>query len=107
MAVMRIALPLLFAAMACGAGVPENELASSGKPDGTELFNTYCATCHGRKGNMGINGAKDLTLSTLSRDEGIAVVTNGRRLMMPYKGTLQPKEIEAVVDHALTLRTQR
>lgn len=107
MVVMRRALPVLIALMACGASVPENDMAASGKPDGTELFNTYCATCHGRKGNMGINGAKDLTVSMLSREEAVAVVTNGRRLMMPYKGTLQPKEIEAVVDHALTLRAQR
>lgn len=104
MVLKHVLVPLAMLALACGAaGTGEGTPAD----EGADLFNSYCATCHGRKGNMGINGAKDLTVSTLSREEMIAVVTNGRRLMMAYKGTLRPKEIEQVVDHALSLRTPR
>jgi hypothetical protein len=34
----------------------------------------------------------------------IAMVTNGKGAMMPYKNVLTPKQIEAVVDHARKLR---
>lgn len=107
MALRRWIIPFAFVLAACGAADPGDRAATAVNDDGADLFNTYCATCHGRKGNMGINGAKDLTVSTLGREEMIAVVTNGRRLMMPYKSTLRPKEIEAVVDHALSLRARK
>ena len=104
MVLKRLFLPLAVLGFACSNPGSGNETPAEA---GEDLFNSYCATCHGRKGNMGINGAKDLTVSTLSREEMIAVVTNGRRLMMPYKNTLRPKEIEEVVDHALSLRAKR
>ena len=54
-----------------------------------------------------MNGAKDLGLSSLTRVEMIAMVTNGKGAMMPYKNVLTPKQIEAVVDHVRTLRKAR
>jgi len=78
--------------------------AADGPGGGAELFNANCALCHGRKGDLGMNGAKDLTVSTLSRPEMIALVSNGKGVMMPYKNVLTPKQIEQVVDHARTLR---
>jgi hypothetical protein len=53
---------------------------------------------------MGVGGAKDLSVTTLSRDSMIAVVTHGRGAMMPYGELLKRKQIQAVVDHALSLR---
>jgi len=73
---------------------------------GESLFNANCALCHGRKGDLGMSGAKDLTKSVMAREEMIAIVTKGRNGMMPYEKTLKPEEIEAVVDHARTLRTK-
>ena len=65
-----------------------------------------CATCHGRTGDLGMNGAKDLVTSTIPRDEAIAVITSGRAGMMAYGTMLSKKEIAAVTDHVLTLRTK-
>lgn len=68
------------------------------------VYNTNCTMCHGRKGDLGMSGAKDLAASTLSREEVIALVTDGKGAMMPYGKTLSKKQIEAVADHVLTLR---
>ncbi len=94
---------LLVALLACG-NTSTSGIDAPPPTEGEMVFNTNCAMCHGRKGDLGMNGAKDLSVSTLSRDEAIALVTNGKGTMMPYGKTLSKKEIEAVVDHVLTLR---
>ena len=60
--------------------------------------------CHGIDGKLGVANAKDLTASTLSEAERIAVVTNGRNTMTPFKDILSPEEINLVVQHTLTLK---
>ena len=113
MVVMRGLLPLLVIAcalFACGGAPGGSDDVAMNAPAptvGEQLFNTHCTLCHGRKGNLGMNGAKDLVKSTLKREEMIAVVSNGRNTMMPYKNAMKPKEIEAVVEYALSLRTPR
>lgn len=89
--------------LACGNGDPvpvDQEHQSAGEV----MFNSQCAMCHGRKGDLGLNGAKDLTKSTLTKDEMTAVVTNGRNGMMAYKAILTASQIREVVDHAFALR---
>ena len=104
---MRPYLPLMMAAaalLACGSA-SVSEADAPPPTEGEMVFNTNCAMCHGRKGDLGMSGAKDLVISTLSRDEVTAIVTIGKGTMVPYGKTLSKKEIEAVADHVLTLRT--
>lgn len=77
--------------------------AEEGARKGQQLFRMHCELCHGANGKLGFNDAKDITVSTLSRAEMLAQVTNGKGKMMPYKNVLTAKEIEAVVDYARTL----
>jgi cytochrome c6 len=78
--------------------------ASSGEADapppteGEMVYNTNCATCHGRSGDLGMSGAKNLATSTIPRQEVTAIVTNGKAGMMPYGKSLSKKQLEAVVD---------
>jgi cytochrome c6 len=65
----------------------------------------HCELCHGANGKLGFNDAKDITVSTLSRAEMLAIVTNGKGVMMPYKNALSKAELDAVVAHVRTLRT--
>lgn len=69
-----------------------------------KLFKNYCAICHGFKGNMQINGAKDLTKSTLSLEESVAQVYHGKGLMTPFKGIMKDDEIVAVSKYLEELR---
>jgi len=71
------------------------------------VFKTNCASCHGFTGNLGINGAKDLTVSTISLTEAIAQVYHGKGLMTPYKDVLTEVELVAVARYTETLRKKR
>jgi mono/diheme cytochrome c family protein len=74
------------------------------KLDGKKLFRTHCAICHGFKGNMKINGAKDLTKSKLPQEEAVAQMYFGKGLMTPYKDILNKSEIVALSQFITTLR---
>ena len=93
--------------IACGNGDADSRAAiapsEGGAPNGEQLFRLHCVLCHGSNGKLGFNGAKDLTLSVLSRAEMVARVSDGKGTMQPYKHMLTPKEIESVVDHVRTL----
>jgi len=68
------------------------------------IFKANCASCHGFTGDLGVNGAKDLTASIISLEEAVAQVYHGRGLMTPYKDILKPEELVAVAKYTETLR---
>lgn len=80
------------------------EAAPVAKVDGEKIYKTYCVTCHGLAGDMGASGAFNLQTSTLSVEERINVITNGRKAMTPFKDLLTPEKIEAVANYTLTLK---
>ena len=67
-------------------------------------FKLYCTICHGIKGDMQINGAKDLSKSKISLEESVAQVYYGQGLMTPFKGILKDDEIVAVAKYVELLR---
>ncbi len=78
---------------------------TSGRVNGAKIFSTHCTLCHGKDGKLGLSDAKDLSVSQLSKDEMVAVISNGRGTMASYKTVLSKAEIEAVVQHVRTLNT--
>lgn len=72
-------------------------------PDGQAIFRQYCVVCHGADGKLGLNGAKDLTVSALTLEERINIVANGKKLMTPFNEILSPEEIKAVAEYTQTL----
>jgi mono/diheme cytochrome c family protein len=96
--------------IACGSNDTGSKKTSKAKPvaakevDGAKVYKTYCVICHGSKGNMGSNGAFNLTTSELSVDERIAVIKKGRGVMTPFEGVLKKDEIKAVAEYTLTLK---
>lgn len=87
--------------LACGSATTDG--MNSDKSPGQAVFNMNCTLCHGRDGKLGLNGAKDLSISTLTKTEMVAMVRQGKGAMMPYKDVLSAKEIDAVVEHVRTL----
>jgi cytochrome c6 len=77
------------------------------RPDGMAVFRKNCVVCHGSDGKLGLNGAKDLTQSTLTAAERTAIVTHGKNLMTPFGKQLSADEIDAVVHYTLTLSKQQ
>lgn len=78
--------------------------AAKPKPDGAKIYKTYCVTCHGIYGDMGGSGAFDLSVTKLTKEERIEVITKGRNLMTPFEGLLSPEKIEAVAEYVETLK---
>ena len=74
--------------------------------EGKKIYKQYCVACHGLYGDMGANGAYNLTESTLGLEEKIEVITNGRNTMTPWKGILSPEKIEAVAKYTLSLKKE-
>ncbi len=67
--------------------------------DAKKMFKNYCAICHGRKGNMKINGSKDLSKSKTSLEQRVAQIYFGKGTMTPFKGTIKNEEIIAVAKY--------
>lgn len=80
--------------------------ASTEKPaiDGGKIYKQYCIACHGIAGDMGAAGAFNLTTSELSLEEKVAVITNGRNTMTPFKSILSEEKIEAVAKYTESLK---
>ena len=85
--------------LACGGSAPEKEGAAEGK----KIYEQYCVACHGPKGDLALNGAKKFPESTLSVEERVLVITNGRNMMTPFKGLLDEEQIEAVAAYTMVL----
>ena len=67
--------------------------------DAKKLFKNYCAICHGRKGNMEINGSKDLSKTNTSLAQRVAQIYFGRGTMTPFKNIIKDEEIIAVAQY--------
>lgn len=68
-----------------------------------EIYKKQCAICHGNNGRKGLAGAKMIPESKLDLQERIALITNGKGSMMPYKDILSKDEIARVAEYTLTL----
>lgn len=73
-------------------------------PDGMAVFRQNCVICHGSDGQLGLNGAKDLTQSERPLEERIQIITQGKNLMTPFRTILSPEEIAAVAAYTLTFK---
>ena len=77
----------------CGG---EKKTNADGSPNGKQLYEDNCSICHGGDGKAGVSEAKDLSTSTMSLEEAISVIENGKGKMTPFKEMMNEKEREAV-----------
>lgn len=84
--------------------IPQEVANAAPAVDGAAIFKTRCELCHGADGKLGANGSKDLTVSELDLNERIAMVTNGKGLMTPFKDILSLQEIKAVSEYSMTFK---
>ena len=78
------------------------EIAGMGEiGKGERIFTVMCVQCHGNDGRKGRFGAADLTISTLSLQEKVEIVTKGSPLtvMRSFSHELSEKEIVAVAKY--------
>ena len=95
---------IVFMIIACGSSGNNNDQSSTANvEDGKKIFKQYCIACHGADGQLSLNGAKKFKESTLSLEERITVISEGRKLMTPFKGLLNEAEIKAVAAYTIKL----
>ncbi len=78
--------------------------SSLANDDAIQLFKMHCASCHGFNGNMEVNGAKNLTKSTITLEESVAQIYFGKGLMTPFRNKLSDEEIVTVARYIESLR---
>ncbi len=70
---------------------------------GVAIFNENCKLCHGADGRLGLNGAKDLTISKMPINERFNIIAHGKNLMTPFGALLETAEIDSVAAYTLIL----
>lgn len=86
----------------CGDG--NTSQSANEEISGSKIYQTHCVVCHGDDGRKGFANAKILPESSLTLEERILLITNGRNTMMPYSGVLSTDEIEAVARYTQSLK---
>lgn len=71
---------------------------------GKALFLSQCALCHGESGDMKLSGAKDLTITKLTEQEMIDIISNGKNTMPGYGKTYSSDEIKAIANFVTSLK---
>lgn len=95
---------LFFSLTGCGQN---NKEVKKEAPSGFLLFKKHCVSCHGVDGRMGLNGAKAIPESTLSLEDRIKHITNGKGVMQPYRGVLSEAEIKAVAEYTFEVGKEK
>lgn len=97
---------ILLIACSCSSEPKATASKNEGKePQAKELFEQNCASCHGVDGKLGNSGAKDLTQTTLSDEEVLKIISEGKNGMPPMKGLLETdKNISAVAEYIKKMR---
>ena len=81
-----------------------SQKTSEVKSPGQSLFETNCTTCHGSDGKSGVLGAKDLSVSAMTKEQMIEIITNGKNTMTPFGNVMTREEIGSVADYVQTLK---
>ncbi len=71
---------------------------------GQQIYSSYCVTCHGADGKLGLSGAKDLSTSTLTEEEVGLLLVEGKNSMPKFSEALDQNQLMAVKKYTLSLR---
>ena len=94
----------IFALLSCSEERPKVHDESISEAQVKSMYKTMCSICHGPDGTMGYAGAKDLSLSTMTLEERIAIIKYGKSTMLPFENRLTYKEIAAIAEYIDTFK---
>ncbi len=89
--------------IAFGEQLEKDYIDKTSQIDAKKLFRNYCANCHGIKGNLQLNGAKDLTKIQSSIASNITQIYYGKGLMTPFQKVLNDEEIVVLARYVHSL----
>ena len=88
--------------LAC-AGEGKSDSGNASVKNGKEVYRKYCVLCHGEDGKKEVNGAYDISVSQMTMDDRVELITHGRNLMTPFQGILTDQEIRDVAAYSMSL----
>lgn len=95
--------------ISCDSSEDESSVTTVSSLPGNKLYEQNCISCHGKKGNLGVSGATDLSQSQKTLEEKIAFIKTGSGdgIMQPYGesngGHLSDEEVEKIAVYIETL----
>lgn len=70
------------------------------EPKGAEkIYYDNCKVCHGEDGKRQLAGAKDLSVSTISYEETVKQISEGKNKMPGFKNILSEEQIKEVAKY--------
>jgi mono/diheme cytochrome c family protein len=94
---------LVLVAVAAGCGTTGDAGPAEGAPgkvvsdtEARALYIRKCSLCHGDDGKLMASKSPDLSVSTMTLAERVAIITYGKGTMPAQKGVLDKAEITAV-----------
>lgn len=82
------------------AAIAELVASGEGLPDGEQLYNSTCATCHGGDGQGAIGPQlAGVVADKYTPEQHIAIVLNGRGGMPAFASSLDDDELAAIVKY--------
>ena len=82
----------------------DSEKTSQAKSARQSLYEANCTSCHGEDGKLCVLGAKDLSVSSLSKEQMIEIITDGKSTMTPFGSVMSKEEVSQVADYVQTLK---
>ncbi len=91
------------------SNAPEQKPASGENKEiadhpGKAIYIQKCKLCHGANGTLGLSGAANLSISALTTEEKVNVITHGRKAMIGFSDQLTPEQIREVSEYIGTLK---
>lgn len=104
-----IALGLSTFFVSCESSEGDSTVTTVSSLPGDKLYEQNCISCHGKKGDLGVSGATDLSQSQKTLEEKVAFIKvgSGDGIMQPYGldngGHLNNEEIDKIAEYVETL----
>ena len=102
---------LLIVCVSCSGEIsedPQELTIDENKPfteaDAKNLFSLKCTSCHGEDGKLGMSGAKDLSVSSLSDSEILAIIKTGKNAMPSFGSTIPEEQQKMLLPIVKSLR---
>jgi len=73
---------------------------------GQDVYSKACQNCHGADGKAGLSGAKDLSISLLSKEERVNIIKKGKNAMKGNESNLTEEQIQAVAEYVETFKNK-
>lgn len=98
---------IIFVFNSCGNNPEKKNNIQSDNMAMAEVARVYgfkCAICHGKDGRSVVKTAPNLTASTMSHSERVAIIKYGKNTMPPQKDVLDSKTIEGIATYIESFR---